>query len=142
MARCGGRGSGKRIERVSLVSLAVREDLRQCRFCAKALGDLRVSAGACGPQFNLFQRMSKSAFIPGVPAKSESDFEVSASTRLAGYRRFFGVLRVVRKTDGKVLFPFDGAGEIGPFVTRIEALAAAQVYGEHIVGADLVNPEL
>jgi hypothetical protein len=86
--------------------------------------------------------MSKSAFIPSVPAKSESDFEVSASTRLAGYRRFFGVLRVVRKTDGKVLFPFDGAAEIGPFATKIEALAGAQVHGEHIVGADLANPEL
>ena len=86
--------------------------------------------------------MSKSAFIPSVPAKSESDFEVSASTRLAGYRRFFGVLKVVRKTDGKVLFPFDGAGEIGPFVTKVQALAAAQVRGEGIVAGDLVRPEL
>jgi hypothetical protein len=69
--------------------------------------------------------MSKTAFIPGVPAKSESDFEVSAASRLAGYRRFFGVLSVVRTTDGRRLFPF-----------------AAQVCGEHIVAADLANPEL
>jgi hypothetical protein len=86
--------------------------------------------------------MSKSAFIPGVPAKSESDFEISASSRLAGYRRFFGVLNVVRTTDGRRLFPFDGAPELGPFPTKVEALAAAQVYGEHIVAADLANPEL
>lgn len=81
-------------------------------------------------------------FIPGIPATSESDFEVSAGTKLAGYRRFFGVLSVVRKTDGRVLFPFDGAPELGPFPTKVEALAAAQVYGEHIVAADLARPEL
>jgi hypothetical protein len=86
--------------------------------------------------------MSKSAFIPSVPARSESDFEVSTSSRLAGYRRFFGVLNVVRKTDGRLLFPFDGAPELGPYPTKVEALAAAQVYGEHIVAADLANPEL
>jgi hypothetical protein len=86
--------------------------------------------------------MSKSAFIPSVPAKSESDFEISASSRLAGYRRFFGVLSVIRTTDGRRLFPFDGAPELGPYPTKVEALAAAQVYGEHIVAADLANPEL
>jgi hypothetical protein len=86
--------------------------------------------------------MSKPAFTPSVPAKSESDFEVSASTRLAGYRRFFGVLSVIRKTDARLLFPFDGAPELGPYPTKVEALAAAQVYGEHIVAADLANPEL
>ena len=86
--------------------------------------------------------MSKSTFIPSVPAKSESDFEVSASSRLAGYRRFFGVLSVIRTTDGRRLFPFDGAPELGPYPTKVEALAAAQVYGEHIAAADLANPEL
>jgi hypothetical protein len=86
--------------------------------------------------------MSKPAFIPSVPAKSESDFEVKAASKLAGYRRFFGVLSVVRKTDGRQLFPFDGAPELGPFPSKVEALAAAQVYGEHIVAADLANPEL
>lgn len=86
--------------------------------------------------------MSKTAFIPSVPARSESDFEVKAASKLAGYRRFFGVLSVVRKTDGRKLFPFDGAPELGPFPTKIEAIAAAQVYGEHIVAADLANPEL
>lgn len=86
--------------------------------------------------------MSKAAFIPSIPAKSELDFEVKASSKLAGYRRFFGLLSVVRKTDGRQLFPFDGAPELGPHPTKVEALAAAQVYGEHIVAADLANPEL
>ncbi|MEM5384337.1 MULTISPECIES: DUF6723 family protein [Paraburkholderia] len=83
-----------------------------------------------------------SGFIPSVPGKSESDFEVSAGSKLAGYRRFFGVLRVVRKTDGRLLFPFDGAPDLGPFPTKEEALAAAQVYGEHIVEGDLARPEM
>jgi hypothetical protein len=86
--------------------------------------------------------MFKSGFIPSVPGKTESDFEVIAGSKLAGYRRFFGVLRVVRKTDGRQLFPFDGAPDLGPYPTKDEALAAAQVYGEHIVEVDLERPEM
>ena len=90
----------------------------------------------------MFSGMSKTVFIPSVPATSEEDFEVSATSKLAGYRRFFGVLKVVRTTDGRVLFPFDGAPELGPYATKLEAVAAAQVYGEHIVTSDLARPEL
>ncbi len=61
--------------------------------------------------------MSKTAFIPSVPAASEDDFDISTTSRLVGYRRFFGVLKVVRTTDGRVLFPFDGAPELGPYPT-------------------------
>jgi hypothetical protein len=86
--------------------------------------------------------MSKTAFIPSVPASSEDDFDISTTSRLVGYRRFFGVLKVVRTTDGRVLFPFDGAPELGPYPTKLEAVAAAQVYGEHIVTSDLARPEL
>lgn len=86
--------------------------------------------------------MSKTGFIPSVPATSEDDFNVSATSKLAGYRRFFGVLKVVRSTDGRVLFPFEGAPELGPYPTKLEAIAAAQVYGEHIVASDLARPEL
>jgi hypothetical protein len=86
--------------------------------------------------------LSKIGFKPSVPATSEDDFEVSTSYRLGGYRRFFGRLQVVRTTDGKLLYPFDGAQDIGPFITQIEALAAAQVLGERIVEGDLANPEL
>jgi hypothetical protein len=86
--------------------------------------------------------MPSSTFIPSIPAKSEDDFEVSASTRMRGYRRFFGQLRVTRKTDGRQLFPFDGAPDIGPYTTQQEALAAAQVMGERIVQGDLDHPEM
>lgn len=90
----------------------------------------------------MFSGMSKTAFIPSIPATSEDDFEILATSKLAGYRRFFGVLKVVRTTDGRVLFPFDGAPELGPYATKLEAIAAAQVYGEHIAASDLARPEL
>jgi hypothetical protein len=90
----------------------------------------------------MFSTMSKTAFIPSIPGTSEDDFEVSATAKMVGYRRFFGVLKVVRTTDGRKLFPFDGAPELGPHATRLEAIAAAQVYGEHIVASDLTRPEL
>lgn len=86
--------------------------------------------------------MSKTAFIPSVPASSEDDFDVTAMSKMAGYRRFYGVLKVIRTTDGRVLFPFDGAPELGPYATKLEAIAAAQVYGEHIVTSDLARPEM
>ena len=87
-------------------------------------------------------RMSKTAFIPSIPASSEDDFDITAMSRMSGYRRFYGVLKVVRTTDGRVLFPFDGAPELGPYPTKLEAIAAAQVYGEHIVTSDLARPEM
>ncbi len=65
--------------------------------------------------------MSKTAFIPSVPASSEDDFDITAMSKMAGYRRFYGVLKVVRTTDGRVLFPFDGAPELGPYATKLEA---------------------
>ncbi|CAH2783899.1 MAG: FIG00465815: hypothetical protein [uncultured Paraburkholderia sp.] len=86
--------------------------------------------------------MSKSIFIPSLPAASGEDFQITATSKLAGYKRFFGVLKVVRTTDGRVLFPFDGAPELGPYPTKLEAVAAAQVYGEHIVTSDFARPEL
>lgn len=86
--------------------------------------------------------MSKTAFVPSVPASSEDDFNITAMSKMGGYRRFYGVLKVVRTTDGRVLFPFEGAPELGPYATKLEAIAAAQVYGEHIVTSDLARPEL
>jgi hypothetical protein len=48
----------------------------------------------------------------------------------------------VRKTDGKLLFPFDGADNIGPFPTKADAVAAALARGDAVVDGDLACPEL
>jgi hypothetical protein len=52
-----------------------------------------------------------------------------------------GSLKVVRKTDGRLLFPFAGAPVIGPFATALEARSAATIYGAQIVADDIKNPE-
>lgn len=76
------------------------------------------------------------------PGATPDDFQIYASyygSRAAG---FFGNLKVVRTTDGRMLFPYDGAEKIGPFSTIDEAVTAAQALGEGIVAGDLRHPEL
>ncbi|OTP78072.1 hypothetical protein PAMC26577_05435 [Caballeronia sordidicola] len=52
-----------------------------------------------------------------------------------------GSLKVVRKTDSRLLFPFEGAPAIGPFDDKEQALRAATALGMQIVEADIANPE-
>jgi hypothetical protein len=80
--------------------------------------------------------------VPPAPGTSKDDFQIYASYRGTSASGFFGTLKVVRKTDGKLLFPFDGADSIGPFSTKAEAVEAAQVRGDEVVSGDLACPEL
>jgi len=78
---------------------------------------------------------------PAIPEKSLADFRIYASYRgVPG--QFHGTLKVVRLTDKRVLFPFEGCPDIGPFSERQAALDAAQEYGERLALGDLQNPEL
>jgi hypothetical protein len=52
-----------------------------------------------------------------------------------------GSVKVVRKTDGRLLFPCPGAPVIGLFATALEARSAATIYGAQIVADDIKNPE-
>jgi len=81
--------------------------------------------------------------VPASPCagKSPDDFAIYATYRLL-HGRFMGSLKVVRKTDSRLLFPFDGAPTIGPFSHKEEALQAAASLGVEIVKADLANPEM
>ena len=72
---------------------------------------------------------------------ADDDFEIYASYHGTGDGRYVGGLKVVRKTDRKILFPFDGAPEIGPYATADEARRAAIEYGREIVAADRAAPE-
>jgi hypothetical protein len=85
----------------------------------------------------------KSALLPPGASKSrdERDFEIYASYQVNASGLYVGTLKVVRKTDGRLLFPFTGAPVIGPFDTRQEARAAAASYGTKIVEGDIDNPE-
>jgi hypothetical protein len=72
----------------------------------------------------------------------KDDFAIYASYRGSTAARFFGTLKVVRKTDSRLLYPFDGAEDLGPFATKADAIKAAQQKGEEVVSADLAFPEL
>ncbi|MDR5835509.1 DUF6723 family protein [Caballeronia sp. LZ034LL] len=76
------------------------------------------------------------------PGTSADDFQIYASYRGSAAAGFFGTLKVVRKTDGRLLFPFEGADTIGPFATKADAVAAALARGDALVNADLARPEL
>ncbi|WP_256701269.1 DUF6723 family protein [Caballeronia sordidicola] len=68
------------------------------------------------------------------------DFAIFATYRLI-HGRFIGSLKVVRKTDNRLLFPFEGAPTIGPFDHKEEALRASETLGIQIVEGDIANPE-
>ncbi|MCI0152063.1 hypothetical protein KNO81_40245 [Paraburkholderia sediminicola] len=71
----------------------------------------------------------------------DGDFEIYASYHGTADGRYVGSLRVVRRSDRKILFPFDGAPQIGPFATPAEAREAAVECGRKIVAVDRSAPE-
>jgi hypothetical protein len=72
---------------------------------------------------------------------TKSDYEIYASYLVNAGGQYLGSLKVVRKTDGRLVFPFVGAPTIGPFPDKQAARDAAIAYGEQIVAADIANPE-
>ncbi|MDN7183353.1 hypothetical protein M0D69_36155 [Caballeronia sp. SEWSISQ10-4 2] len=69
------------------------------------------------------------------------DFAIYASYQINAGGLFVGTLKVIRKTDGRMLFPFQGAPVLGPYPTRQEAREAASIHGRQIVASDIANPE-
>ena len=69
------------------------------------------------------------------------DFEIYASYQINAGGLFVGTLKVIRKTDGRLLFPFQGSPILGPYPTRQEAREAAVRHGELIVQSDIAVPE-
>lgn len=68
-------------------------------------------------------------------------FKVLVTAKPGVDGRFIGVLKVIRNADRRVIFPFPGAPEIGPFATIEKARAAALEYGHKVVADDRRNPE-
>uniref|UniRef100_UPI001BD4D804 DUF6723 family protein n=1 Tax=Caballeronia sp. dw_276 TaxID=2719795 RepID=UPI001BD4D804 len=76
-----------------------------------------------------------------VPGTSEEDFDVYTTYHPNGGGQFNAKLRVVRKTDGRLLFPFEGAPLIGPYPTGQLAIEAALAFAHKLILADIVEPE-
>jgi hypothetical protein len=74
--------------------------------------------------------------------RTEADFAIYASYEINSSGFMVGTLKVVRKTDSRLLFPFVGAAPLGPFRTKEEAVLAAQEKGREIVEGDIAIPEL
>jgi hypothetical protein len=70
-------------------------------------------------------RFNTRRLVTSRPAQTADQFKITASY----YERnnqFFGKLRVARTTDRRVIYPFEGADEIGPFSSGPMALEAAR----------------
>jgi hypothetical protein len=68
-------------------------------------------------------------------------FDIYASYVVNATGLHVGTLKVVRKRDKRVLYPFDGCETIGPYESSEDARKAAQVLGQRLVEADIANPE-
>ena len=76
----------------------------------------------------------------GQLAATAGDYAVYVTANsIAG--QHFGKLEVIRKPDGKMIYPYDGASSIGPYATVDQARREASEYGWLLVEADLKNPE-
>jgi hypothetical protein len=83
--------------------------------------------------------MPKATSISG--AGAHEDFDIYASYVVNATGMHIGTLKVVRKRDRRVLYPFDGCETIGPFESSDDARRAAEALGMRIVAADLAHPE-
>ena len=70
-------------------------------------------------------------------AETADDYAIYTTAANLALDSFIGRLTVVRKTDGRKLYPFQGAPAIGPFNSVQDAKDAALALGATIVEGDL-----
>ena len=71
----------------------------------------------------------------------ERDYDVYVRYQVNAGGSFVGTLKVTRRADGRLLFPFVGSPTLGPFSNKTDALDAAAAYGEQVIAADIARPE-
>lgn len=74
-------------------------------------------------------------------AGTHEGYDIYASYVVNATGMHIGTLKVVRKRDKRVLYPFDGCETIGPFESSEDARRAAVALGSRIVAADIAHPE-
>jgi hypothetical protein len=94
----------------------LRLDSFQCGYrCAAAIPSYVLSAIAkpSNPKPSRQVFNSRPRVCLPIAAGSEKDFGVQTAYT-ATFAQFYGLLKVVRTTDGRMLFPFEGTPDIGP----------------------------
>jgi hypothetical protein len=77
-----------------------------------------------------------------VPAQTANDYRVYASYRIGMGIIFFRALKLQRITDRRILFPFEGCPDIGPFDDPDSATQGALDLAQQLIAGDLKSPEL
>jgi hypothetical protein len=72
---------------------------------------------------------------------SAEDYEVFCGEQIDGAGRFYGLLRIRRKTDGRLIYPFDGCPRPGPCPNGPQARSAALALADELIRADIAMPE-
>ncbi|MEM5425970.1 MULTISPECIES: DUF6723 family protein [Paraburkholderia] len=68
-------------------------------------------------------------------------YEVVCRQKINAMGQYVGDLRIRRKADGKLIYPFDGCLVPGPFATADEARLAVRELAKEFVRLDLERPE-
>jgi hypothetical protein len=69
------------------------------------------------------------------------DYEVCCGEQIDSAGRYYGLLRIRRKTDGRLIYPFDGCPRPGPCATGAQARKVALALAGELIRADIATPE-
>ena len=72
---------------------------------------------------------------------SAEDYDVFCGEQIDGAGRYYGLLRIRRKTDGRLIYPFDGCPRPGPCATGPLARQQALTLADELIRADIATPE-
>ena len=69
------------------------------------------------------------------------DYDVTCTVGLDSSAHFRSRVRIERKRDGRIIYPFDGCPAPSAFLTDAEARADAQRLAENLIRADIFCPQ-
>ncbi|WP_322102579.1 DUF6723 family protein [Paraburkholderia sp. J41] len=69
------------------------------------------------------------------------DYDVFCGEQIDSAGRYFGLLRIRRKFDGRIIYPFEGCSRPGPCATGPDARRAALALADQLIRADIATPE-
>lgn len=69
------------------------------------------------------------------------DYEVFCGEQIDGAGRYYGVLRIRRRSDGRLIYPFEGCSRPGPCATGAQAREVALALADELIRADIALPE-